>query len=157
MRDLRTIPVAVLAFGHPKTKNIMTTRAKEAARENGEAFDRQNDGFRGIYELVPITFNPDQSTLERIDQAEAGQGQDGDGESLRCSAVDYLRLTSWYRLAAHTALIAAIETLDAQGSLNKYPTKEIFVLTDGESVADWDAWKGTVRGLKDRGMSVKVV
>lgn len=81
MRDLRTIPIAVLAFGYPKTKNIMTTRAKEAARENGEPFDRQNDGYRGIYELVPLTFNPDQSTLERIDLAVAGQGQDGDGES----------------------------------------------------------------------------
>ncbi|GAA5946914.1 hypothetical protein JCM3765_002073 [Sporobolomyces pararoseus] len=136
MRDLRTNPVAVLAFGYPKTKNIMTTRAKEVAREKGEAFDRQNDGYRGIYELVPITFNPDQSTLERIDQAIAGQGQDGD---------------------AHTALIAAIETLDAQGSISKYPTKEIFVLTDGESEIDWDQWKGTVKGLKDRGMSVKVV
>ncbi|GAA5905289.1 uncharacterized protein JCM6883_006349 [Sporobolomyces salmoneus] len=136
MRDLRTIPIAVLAFGYPKTKNIMTTRAKEAARENGEPFDRQNDGYRGIYELVPLTFNPDQSTLERIDLAVAGQGQDGD---------------------AHTALMAAIETLEAQGSINKYATKEIFILTDGESTTDWDEWKSTVQGLKARGMAVKVI
>ncbi|GAA5881367.1 hypothetical protein JCM16303_000149 [Sporobolomyces ruberrimus] len=136
MRDLRTIPVAVLAFGHPKTKNIMTTRAKEAARENEEAFDRQKDGYRGIYELLPLTFNPDQSSLERIDQAVAGQGQDGD---------------------AHTALVAAIETLEAQGSIMKYPTKEIFILTDGETETDWDEWKSTVRKLTGQGISLKVV
>jgi len=60
----------------------MTTKAKEAARENGEPFDRSNDEFQGIYELAPLTFSPDTSTLERIDQLlVAGAGQPGDGES----------------------------------------------------------------------------
>ena len=54
-------------------------------------------------------------------------------------------------------MIAAIETLEAQPSISKYQTKEIFVLTDGESPIDWDEWKGTVKGLKERGISVKVV
>lgn len=53
--------------------------------------------------------------------------------------------------------MAAIETLEAQGSINKYATKEIFILTDGESTTDWDEWKSTVQGLKARGMAVKVM
>ena len=60
----------------------MTTKAKETARENGEAFDRSSDGYQGIYELVPFTFGPDTSTLERVDQLlVAGAGQPGDGTS----------------------------------------------------------------------------
>lgn len=60
----------------------MTTKAKETARENGETFDRASDEYQGIYELVPLTFGPDTSTLERIDQLlVAGAGQPGDGKS----------------------------------------------------------------------------
>ncbi|GAA6009415.1 hypothetical protein JCM11491_003548 [Sporobolomyces phaffii] len=137
MRDLKTLPVSVLVFGYHKTKNLLTSRAKDVARDHGEPFDRANDAYQGVYELVPFTFDLDPAaTLERIDDAEAGLGSDGD---------------------AHTALIAAIETLDAQGAVAKYPTKEIFVLTDGESVSDWDGSKATVRALEDKGMVVKVV
>lgn len=39
----------------------------------------------------------------------------------------------------------------------KYPTKEIFILTDGETETDWDEWKSTVRKLTGQGISLKVV
>ncbi|GAA5938500.1 uncharacterized protein JCM15063_005337 [Sporobolomyces koalae] len=136
IRDLKTLPCAVLAFGHPKTKNILTTRLKETAREAGEPFVRENDLYRGIYELIPFEFAPDTSTLQRIDQAAAGQGHNVD---------------------IHSAIIAGLETLDAQPAVAKYPTKEIFVLTDGETESDWDGWKGTAARMNERGVSLKVI
>ncbi|GAA5841631.1 hypothetical protein JCM5353_002754 [Sporobolomyces roseus] len=137
IRDLKTIPVAVLAFGFTKTKNIMTTKAKETARENGEAFDRSSDGYQGIYELVPFTFGPDTSTLERVDQLlVAGAGQPGD---------------------AHTAMIAGLETLTTQYATRNYQTKELFLFTDGESPIDWEDWQGTKQGLEENGLSLKVI
>ncbi|GAA6010287.1 uncharacterized protein JCM10292_003624, partial [Rhodotorula paludigena] len=40
IRDLKTTPFGVILFGHPKTKNLLTTRAKEQAQERDEKFDR---------------------------------------------------------------------------------------------------------------------
>ncbi|GAA6059814.1 hypothetical protein JCM10212_003726, partial [Sporobolomyces blumeae] len=136
MRDLKTIPCAVILFGYMKTKNLLTTRAKDLAAENGVKFDRADDVYQGIYELVPLTFSCDMSTVQRVDDAVAGQGADGD---------------------AHSALITAIETITAQTSLKSYPMREVFILTDGESEIDWDSYEGTIGRMVESNICVRVI
>ncbi|GAA5892625.1 hypothetical protein JCM5296_006178 [Sporobolomyces johnsonii] len=136
VRDLRTIPASVILYGHPKTKNVLTTRQKEEAAARGEKFDRKEDLYRGFYELLPLTFAFDKTLVERVDEARAGLGADGDLLS---------------------AIILGLETLDAQPSIKTYKIKEIYILTDGESETDWDGWERTAQQLNLKGMSVKVV
>ncbi|BGP06751.1 ATP-dependent DNA helicase yku80 [Rhodotorula toruloides] len=136
MRDLKTTPFGVILFGHPKTKNILTTRAKEQAAERDEKFDRSSDPYRHCYELLPLTATIDRTLLDRVDEAVAGEGPDGD---------------------AFTSVILGIETLDAQPSFAKYATKEIFVLTDGESQIDWDGMSSAAKQMNAKGMSLTVI
>ncbi|BGP23482.1 ATP-dependent DNA helicase 2 subunit 2 [Rhodotorula toruloides] len=136
MRDLKTTPFGAILFGHPKTKNILTTRAKEQAAERDEKFDRSSDPYRHCYELLPLTATIDRTLLDRVDEAVAGEGPDGD---------------------AFTSVILAIETLDAQPSLAKYATKEIFVLTDGESQIDWDGLSSAAKQMNAKGISLTVI
>ncbi|GAA5949862.1 hypothetical protein JCM21900_004229 [Sporobolomyces salmonicolor] len=136
VRDLKTIPASVILYGYPKTKNILTTRQKEEAAERGETFDRKEDLYRGFYELLPLTFAFDKTLVERVDEARAGLGGDGDLLS---------------------AIILGLETLDAQPLIKTYKTKEIYILTDGESETNWDGWERTAQQLNIKGMSVKVV
>jgi hypothetical protein len=72
MRDLKTTPFAVICYGHEKTKNILTMRAKQAAMDNDEKFDRKNDSYRHCYDFLPLTFTFDKTLLERINEMEAG-------------------------------------------------------------------------------------
>ncbi|BGP14574.1 ATP-dependent DNA helicase yku80 [Rhodosporidiobolus nylandii] len=136
MRELKTTPFCVILFGHPKTKNVLTTRAKEKAEENDEKFDRSQDAYRHCYELLPFTSSMDQTLLSRIDEAVAGEGPDGD---------------------AFTALILGIETMEAQSTVAKYPTKEIVILTDGESDIDWDGKEGVINQMNAKGMSLTLM
>ncbi|GAA5967240.1 hypothetical protein JCM11641_000485 [Rhodosporidiobolus odoratus] len=135
MRELKTTPFGVICFAHAKTKNVLTTRAKEKANEHGEPFDRKADPYRHCYELLPFTYSMDQSLLPRIDDAAAGEGPDGD---------------------AFSALILGIETLGANPKAAKY-TKEICILTDGESEIDWDGLTGVVNQMNDKAISLTVV
>ncbi|GAA6002260.1 hypothetical protein JCM10207_003151 [Rhodosporidiobolus poonsookiae] len=136
MRELKTTPFSVILFGHPKTKNLLTTRAKEKAAENDEKFDRANDPYQHCYELLPFTFSADKSLLERVDEAVAGQGPDGD---------------------AFSALILGIESLDAQANTNKYPHKELVLITDGEAEIDWDNVEGAAKQMNITDMSLTVI
>lgn len=70
--------------------------------------------------------------------------------SLTCLLHDYLALS---------AITVAIEMLNAEGKVKNYATKEIILLTDGESFTDWDggAWKGVENILKAKGISLKVM
>ncbi|GAA5821247.1 hypothetical protein JCM11251_004533 [Rhodosporidiobolus azoricus] len=135
MRDLKTIPFALILLGHEKTKNVLTTRAKERAQEREEKFDRSNDPYRHCYELLPLTFTMDKSLLERIDTAH-GAGLETD---------------------AFSGLILGIETLDMHPQIAKYATKEIVLITDGENEIDWDGLGSTVRQMNAKGMSLTVV
>jgi len=117
MRDLRTTPFGVILFGHAKTKNLLTTRAKELASANDEKFDRSQDPYRHCYELLPLTKTVDMSLVDRIDDAVAGEGPDTD---------------------AFSAAILGLETLDADATLKNYAVKEVCLLTDGEHYINWD-------------------
>ncbi|GAA6052383.1 hypothetical protein JCM3770_000215 [Rhodotorula araucariae] len=136
MRDLKTTPFGVVLFGHAKTKNLLTTRAKEQAAERGDKFDRAADPYRHCYELLPLTKTIDQSLVERVDDAVAGEGPDGD---------------------AFTATILGIETLDADASLKNYAVKELCVLTDGESEVNWDGLRNAAHQMNAKGMSLTVI
>ncbi|GAA6003096.1 uncharacterized protein JCM10292_002859, partial [Rhodotorula paludigena] len=135
IRDLKTTPFGVILFGHSKTKNLLTTRAKEQAQERDEKFDRQQDPYRHCYELLPLTKTMDQSLVDRIDDAVAGEGPAGD---------------------AFTAIILAIETLDADTSIKSY-SKEICVITDGESPINWDGIKSAAKQMNSKNISLSVI
>ncbi|BGP38609.1 ATP-dependent DNA helicase yku80 [Rhodotorula kratochvilovae] len=136
MRDLKTTPFGVVLFGHAKTKNLLPTRAKEQAAERGDKFDRAADPYRHCYELLPLTKTIDKSLVERIDDAVAGEGPDGD---------------------AFTATILGIETLDADTSIKNYAVKELCVLTDGESEINWDGLRNAAHQMNAKGMGLTVI
>lgn len=64
-----------------------------------------------------------------------------------------------YGQSALSAITVAVEMLNAEGKIKNYATKEIILLTDGESVTDWEggAWKGVENILKTKGISLKVM
>lgn len=80
IRDLKTTPLGVILFGYPKTKNLLTARAKEYAAERDEKFDRSNDPYQGCYELLPLQATMDRTLLDKVDLAVAGEAADGDGK-----------------------------------------------------------------------------
>lgn len=82
IRDLKTTPIGVILFGYSKTKNLLTTRAKENAAEREVKFDRADDPYRHCYELIPLRKELDKSLIDQVDLAVAGEGPDGDGEGV---------------------------------------------------------------------------
>lgn len=108
MRDLKTTPFGVLLFGHPKTKNILTTRAKEQAAERDEKFDRSSDPYRHCYELLPLTATIDSSLLARVDEVVAGEGPDGDGASTVCFPSLNTVRAGEYRLTTAKRLVRSL-------------------------------------------------
>ncbi|GAA5855574.1 hypothetical protein JCM8547_007894 [Rhodosporidiobolus lusitaniae] len=136
MRELKTTPFSVISFAHKNTKNVLTTRGKERAAENDEKFDKKSDPYRHCYELLPFTFSMDKTLLDRVDEMESGYASNGDGL---------------------TAIVLGLETLDSQSNVAKYPTKEIVVLTDGESEIDWDGVDSVANQLNRKGMSLTVI
>lgn len=108
MRELKTTPVNVILFAASKTKNILTTRAKEK-----DDYDRAEDLYRYMYEQVPTEFTPDLGTLDRIDEIRAGRGPDSeegsdftaDGKSTRsCSSQSYCQPADRSCISQHTRL-----------------------------------------------------
>jgi hypothetical protein len=80
MRDLKTLPCGVITYGVQKTKNLLTSEAKENAKNGGDSYDKDDDAYRHMYEHVPFTFDVDQAMLERLDEVEAGTGPDATGD-----------------------------------------------------------------------------
>lgn len=71
LRDLKTLPVTVLSYCVPKTKNTLTARAKDSG-----SYDKDEDGYRHMYENVHLDWNIGQKTLQAVDQIRAGEGPD---------------------------------------------------------------------------------
>ncbi|KAK4058526.1 ATP-dependent DNA helicase yku80 [Microbotryomycetes sp. JL221] len=137
IRELKTTPATVLLYGTSKTKNVLTARAREQ-----DSYDKHEDPYRYMYQLLQEAIC-DVGTLERIDTIEAGRGPD---------AVE----GSDWSADAHSALILAMEELEAIPKSRNY-TKDIYLLTDGESATDWDRWEETVQRMNERGMALTVV
>jgi hypothetical protein len=167
IRNLKTLPVTVLSYCVPKTKNTLTARAKDSG-----SYDKEMDGYRHMYENVHLDWTVGQRTLEAIDQIQAGAGpdvkdpetelSDGEWRTANGPKVRGARghvLTQSNRPTAHTALILALETVHtvdkARGKATW--TREIYLLTDGESSSDWDRWEETAQRMNERGISLKVM
>lgn len=73
MRNLKTTPIGVLTFATRKTKNIVTTRQKDELKSR---YDKTQDPYRGIAEVIPFSFTPDGEMLDKLDAIEAGTGLD---------------------------------------------------------------------------------
>ncbi|GAA5975557.1 hypothetical protein JCM10908_005201 [Rhodotorula pacifica] len=136
IRDLKTTPLGVILFGYPKTKNLLTARAKENAAERDEKFDRSNDPYQGCYELLPLQATMDRTLLDKVDLTVAGEAADGD---------------------AFTAAILGIETLEGQTGFAKYQNKELYILTDGESEINWDGLEDAAAQMNAKRISLSVI
>lgn len=62
-------------------------------------------------------------------------------------------------MTAHSALILALETIDNVERVKGKATwtREIFLLTDGEGISDWDRWEDTAERMNERGISLTVM
>ncbi|KAM0788529.1 hypothetical protein ACM66B_001657 [Microbotryomycetes sp. NB124-2] len=138
IRELKTTPVTIILYGCPKTKNILTARSKEAGN-----YDRHEDPYRYMYELVAADWQPGMATLAQVDKIVAGEGPDAEQGS------------DW-SADAHSALILAMETIESIPKTAKF-TRDIYLLTDGESATDWDRWQDTVERMNSRRMALTVV
>lgn len=166
MRDLKTLPVSVLSYCVPKTKNTLTARAKDSG-----SYDKDEDGYRHMYENVHLDWNVGTSTLEAVERIQAGQGPDAKDQDPESGMSDGRRLRAASRqqrcdtqsdgrdLAAHTALILALETVDTVDKARGKPswTREIYLLTDGEGLCDWDRWEETADRMNEKGISLIVM
>ncbi|KAK4053487.1 ATP-dependent DNA helicase yku80 [Microbotryomycetes sp. JL201] len=138
IRELKTTPIIVLLYGVPKTKNILTARSKESGK-----YDKHDDLYRYMYELVGAEFAPGMHTLAQIDGIIAGEGPDAEEGS------------DW-SADAHSAIILAMETIESIPKTAKF-SRDIYLLTDGESASDWDRWQDTVERMNGRNMALTVV
>lgn len=59
--------------------------------------------------------------------------------------------------AAFTAAILGIETLEAQANFAKYPNKELYILTDGESEINWDGLEDAAAQMNAKRISLSVM
>lgn len=159
MRELKTTPLGVILFGYPKTKNLLTARAKENAIERDEKFDRANDPYQHCYELLPLQQTMDRSLLDKVDTAVAGQAPDGDGTEAFVLSLRVDRTAANHVLprTAFTAAILGIETLEAQANFAKYPNKELYILTDGESEINWDGLEDAAAQMNAKRISLSVM
>lgn len=159
MRDLKTTPLGVILFGYTKTKNLLTARAKENAIERDEKFDRANDPYQHCYELLPLQQTMDRSLLDKVDTAVAGQAPDGDGTEAFVLSLRVDRTAANHVLprTAFTAAILGIETLEGQANFAKYPNKELYILTDGESEINWDGLEDAAAQMNAKRISLSVM
>lgn len=162
IRDLKTTPLGVILFGYPKTKNLLTARAKENAAERDEKFDRANDPYRHCYELLPLQQTMDRSLLDQVDMAAAGHAADGDGKEpgpdwFAHPPGQVVAESRLLRTAAFTAAILGIETLEGQTGFAKYPNKELYILTDGESEINWDGLEDAAAQMNAKNISLSVM
>lgn len=59
--------------------------------------------------------------------------------------------------AAFTAAILGIETLEGQATFAKYPNKELYILTDGESEINWDGLEDAAAQMNAKRISLSVM
>lgn len=138
MRDLKTTPCGVITYGVEKTKNILTGKLKLEGN-----YSKADDPYRHYFIEIAITSNVDVGMLEHLEQIKAGEGPDAKGKL--------------WSADAHTALILAISTLEADSKSSNFKKKEIYLLTDGESKSDWDGWEDTAKKLNQMKISLCVI
>lgn len=68
--------MGVLTYAAPKTKNILSTLAKQAAKDQNEEYDKDEDSYRYMYENVSEDKEMGKKILDALDQVEAGNGPD---------------------------------------------------------------------------------
>lgn len=195
MRDLKSLPVGVLTYAAPRTKNILTQQLKERAKEEGEGYNKHEDQYRSMYEHISFTTDLRTEMMSKVDEIVAGEGPDSeegssftaDGEFLkRCARrlpSTALGLATWpasrrsppltfrFRYAtcpllttirhatAHGALILANSTYGAAPTTYFAPkyTREVFLLTDGESESNWDREEETAQQFAKNGLRLVVM
>lgn len=89
MRDLKTTPFGIISYGHEKTKNVLTMRAKQKAMDEDRKYSRKDDPYQHCYELLPLTWTFDKTLLDRVDQMQAGYEGVAPGD---CASSPYFSL-----------------------------------------------------------------
>ncbi|KAI5481662.1 ATP-dependent DNA helicase 2 subunit 2 [Pseudohyphozyma bogoriensis] len=139
LRDLKTTPLSVITYGVPKTRNVLTSKAKR-----NDDYSPDDDVYRHYFEDIEMTFTPEGSMIKYLDEkVVAGKGPDAAG-------------TGW-TADAHTAIILACSTIENEAKCKNYAKKEIYLLTNGESASDWSDWKATAKHMNDVGVSLTVI
>lgn len=77
LRDLKTTPISLLCYAHPKTKNILTQRQKDASISGqGEPYEKQEDLYRNMYEVFGMQFDMGLEWVDKVEAVQAGEGPD---------------------------------------------------------------------------------
>ncbi|KAM0754876.1 SPOC domain-like protein [Meredithblackwellia eburnea MCA 4105] len=141
MRDLKTTPLAVIAYAVPKTKNVLTAQKKA---ELGQDYDKSDDAYRHYYDVFGVSFVPEGGMIGLLDQEiHAGLGPDATKGDVSCADL-------------HTAIILALETITKDPKAKNYK-KDIYLMTDGESETDWDGWESTLEQMNLKGVALNVI
>ncbi|KAK4705011.1 AAA family ATPase, partial [Phenoliferia sp. Uapishka_3] len=138
MRDLKTTPCGVITYAVPMTKNVLTTLGKESGD-----YSKQTDAYRHYFEEIPISYVPEKGMINCLEAVLAGLGPDAKGKG--------------WTADAHSAIILGMETIKRDVKSKNYKKKEVVLLTDGESVSDWDRWEETAAQLEANHISLIVV
>lgn len=162
IRELATNPVAALAVSVNKTKNLLNAQAKQE-----DDYVKEDDPYRNMYETIPWEFTPSRATLDKMDSIQAGTGPDArpsSDYSASCKPASphgYVRLFDGgligFVCAVSAALMVGLEMIITESKVNKYLTKEIHLLTDGEREPDWDQLRDVATRLGNNRIYLTVV